>query len=79
MITVAKNVLKAKMLEYFRRVEEEGEELIVTHNQVPVIRVVPLRKKQPIAELFADVRGKVKYHADLLEPESEDWETGDRA
>ena len=74
MITVSKNVLKARMLEYFRRVEEEGEELIVTHNQVPVLKVVPLQTRRPAAEVFADVRGKVKYHADLLEPETKDWE-----
>jgi hypothetical protein len=33
---VSKSALKAKMLEYFRRVEETGEELIVTDNGEPV-------------------------------------------
>jgi antitoxin (DNA-binding transcriptional repressor) of toxin-antitoxin stability system len=72
MITVSKSVLQANVLEYFRRVEE-GEELIVTHNQVPVLKVVPLQQKHTAAEMFADVRGRVKYHADVLEPETEEW------
>jgi antitoxin (DNA-binding transcriptional repressor) of toxin-antitoxin stability system len=73
MITVSKNVLKAKMLEYFRRVEDEGEELIVTHNQVPVLKVVPLQRKLTADEAFGDVRGKLKYDGDLTEPTTDEW------
>lgn len=73
MITVSKNVLKAKMLEYFRRVEDEGEELIVTHNQVPVLKVVPLRTKQTAEEAFGDVRGKAKLEGALTEPTTDEW------
>jgi antitoxin (DNA-binding transcriptional repressor) of toxin-antitoxin stability system len=36
-------VLEAKMLEYLRRVEEKGEELIVTVSHELVIRIVPIR------------------------------------
>jgi antitoxin (DNA-binding transcriptional repressor) of toxin-antitoxin stability system len=73
MITVSKSVLKSKMLEYFRRVEEEGEELIVTHNQVPVLRVVSLCGKRPAADVFAGVRGKVIYRQDINEPTVGEW------
>ena len=73
MITVSKNVLKAKMLEYFRRVEDEGEELIVTHNQVPVLKVVPLQTKQTAEQAFGDVRGKVKLEGDPTEPTTDEW------
>ena len=73
MIEVSKSVLKAKMLEYFRRVEETGEELIVTDNNRPVVRVVRIRQRVPAAETFSDVRGKLVYHADVLEPETEEW------
>jgi prevent-host-death family protein len=41
METVSKSVLKAKMLEYFRHVEQDGEELIVTSHGKPVARVIP--------------------------------------
>ncbi len=70
---VSKGVSKAKMLEYFHRVEETGEELIVTDNDQPVIRIVPIRKRVPAAILFADVRGRIVYHEDPLAPTSEEW------
>ena len=73
MATVSKSALKAKMLKYFREVEESGEELVVTDNGRPVLKVVPLRHRVPAAEVFSDVRGRVVYHADVLEPETDEW------
>ena len=70
---MSKSALKARMLEYFRKVEESGEELVVTDNNVPVLRIVPIRKRIPAATLFADVHGKVIYHEDPLAPTSEEW------
>ncbi|MBI3201348.1 MAG: prevent-host-death protein [Myxococcales bacterium] len=70
---VSKGVLKAKMLEYFRRIEESGEELIVTDNNQPVLRIVPIRTRRPAREVFADVRGRVAYHGDILEPTTSEW------
>ena len=71
---VSKGVLKAKMLEYFRRIEKTGEELIVTDNRRPVLRVVPINYRKPAAEVFADVHGQVIYHADILEPTTDEWD-----
>jgi antitoxin (DNA-binding transcriptional repressor) of toxin-antitoxin stability system len=73
MIAVAKGKLKAHMLEYFRRVEESGEELVVTDNRVPVLRVVPYRRKLAPEEAFGDLRGRVKYNGDIAEPETGEW------
>lgn len=73
METVSKSALKARMLEYFRRVEQTGEELVVTDNNEPVIRIVPIRKRRPASEVFADVRGRVVYGEDILMPTSEEW------
>jgi prevent-host-death family protein len=70
---VSKSALKAKMLEYFRRVEDTGEELIVTDNNEPVLRIIPIRKRVPAALLFADVRGRVVYHEDPLAPTGDEW------
>jgi prevent-host-death family protein len=39
--------LQAETLELFRRVEESGEELVITENGRPVSRVVPLPPKCP--------------------------------
>jgi prevent-host-death family protein len=77
MMTVSKGVLKARMLEFFRRVEATGEELIVTDNNRPVLKVVPFHSKKSPEEIFADVRGKLKVReSELLEPELEEWGKG---
>lgn len=70
---VSKGVLKAKMLEYLRRVEETGEELIVTDNNVPVIRILPIRRRLSARDVFAEVRGRVAYHEDILAPTMNEW------
>jgi len=73
MIAVANGKLKARMLEYFRRVEESGEELVITDNRVPVLKVMPYRCKLGPEEAFADLRGKIKYHEDIAKPETGEW------
>ena len=74
MITVSKGVLKAKMLEYFRRIEKTGEEIVVTDHRTPVIRINPIKtKKRTVDEVFKDLRGKVKYYDDIMKPETEEW------
>jgi prevent-host-death family protein len=70
---VSKGALKARMLEYLRRVEETGEELVVMDNNVPVVRIVPIRQRRPAAEVFADVRRRVRYHEDVLLPTTDAW------
>lgn len=73
MSTVSKSLLKAKMLEYFRQVEETGEELVVTDNGQAVVKVVPIQTRRSAAEVFADVRGRVVYHEDILVPTTDEW------
>jgi antitoxin (DNA-binding transcriptional repressor) of toxin-antitoxin stability system len=70
---VSKSALKAKMLAYFRKVEETGEELVVTDDNVPVLRIVPIRRRVPAATAFADLRGRVKYYEDPLASTSDEW------
>ncbi len=70
---VSKGKLKAKMLEYFRHVEESGEELIVTNNNTPTLKVVPIKKKQKVEDVFADLRGKVSMDDSIMQPESDEW------
>ena len=74
MITVAKGVLKAKMLEYFRRVEQTGEELIVTDHRKPVLKIAPITPPPAqVANVFADLRGKATYAEDLNTPTIDEW------
>jgi prevent-host-death family protein len=72
-ITVSKSELKAKMLEYFRRVEQTGEDIIVTSNREPVLRVSLLRKKRSPEEVFSGYRGNIRYKGDILEDTSGEW------
>ena len=73
MITVSKGILKSKMLEYFRLVEQTGEELIVTNNNIPTLKVIPITQKQKVADVFADVRSKIKIEDSVMTPETEEW------
>ena len=70
MLKVSKGKLKAKMLAYFRQVEETGEELIVMSNNIPTLRVIPIKKNQSVEEIFADLRGKVKIDDSIMEQET---------
>ncbi len=73
--TVSKGKLKEKMLEYFRQLERNGGELIVTDHRVPVLRITPLKKKgKSVEEVFGHYRGKVKYFEDLTAPTYLEWE-----
>jgi prevent-host-death family protein len=73
MPTISKSALKGKMLEYFRQVEETGEELVVTDNGRPVVKVVPIQVRTSAEDVFADVRGRVAYHEDILTPTTDEW------
>jgi len=73
MMTVSQGHLKTRMQEYFQKLEQTGEELVVTKNNVPFLKITPLKKKCHVKDAFADIRGSVKYSADLLTPETGEW------
>ena len=73
MVTVSKSALKARMLEYFRKVEQTGEELIVTSDGRPVLRVVPYTSQESVSDLFADLRGRLLFSEDPDAPTSDEW------
>ncbi len=75
MITASKGVLKAKMLAYFRQVEETGETLVVTDRRKPVLKIEPIRQHQSLAAAFQDLQGSlIADDADLIAPTSDEWE-----
>lgn len=73
MVTVSKNVLKARMLEFFRQVEQTGEELVVTSDGLPVLRVVPYTRRESVEDVFGDVQGRVLFLEDPDTPTSTEW------
>lgn len=73
MKTVSKGLLKAKMLEYFRAVEETKEPLIVMSHHKPVLKIVPYQDSKRPDEVFAQYQGKVVYHEDINTPTTNEW------
>jgi antitoxin (DNA-binding transcriptional repressor) of toxin-antitoxin stability system len=73
MITMAKGVLKAKMLEVFRQIEETGEELVVTDHSRPVLRVTPIYRENDAEKVFGDLRGKLVLHEPMNTPTLSEW------
>ena len=73
MISVAKEVLEQRLDEYIQKVEEKGEELVVTQNEIPLVKIIPIKKSKSVKEVFADVQGTIKYHGDIMEPETDEW------
>jgi antitoxin (DNA-binding transcriptional repressor) of toxin-antitoxin stability system len=74
MNVISKSKLKAKMLETFRQLEASGEELIVTDQGKPVLRIIPIKKAASVAEVFGDLQGQVSYLEDLNAPTLSEWE-----
>ena len=73
MISVSKSEVNEQLLVYFRIVEQTGEELIVTSNRVPILKISLLKKRKTPQEVFGDFQGKVKYHEDILSDTSNEW------
>ncbi len=75
MFTISKGKLKAQMLSIFRQIEETGEEVIVTDNNRPVLRIQRIDPRRPVEEVFGDVRGKLVCSEDLDIPTTDEWGT----
>lgn len=74
MIAVSKSELKTHMLDYFRKIEETGEELVVTSHRRPVLKVTRLLDKRSAEEVFKDTRGKARLPDEVvLAPEPDEW------
>ena len=74
MLTISKSKLKAQMLQIFRQIEETGEEVIVTDNKRPVLRIQPIDKKYTFKEMFGEYDGQVIYQEDINTPVAAEWE-----
>jgi antitoxin (DNA-binding transcriptional repressor) of toxin-antitoxin stability system len=68
MDAVSKSYLKTHMLRLFREIERSGEELIVTDNKKPVLKITAIKSEQSIADVFAGLRGQVHYGRSIDAP-----------
>ena len=72
--TISKSKLRAKMLEIFGKLEASGEELIVTDRDKPVLKIVPIKDRATVAELFGAIQGRVTYQEDINTPTLAEWD-----
>ncbi len=68
MATVSKSYLKTHMLRLFREIERSGEELIVTDNNKPVLKIAACKSEQTVAEVFSGLCGQVRYSSAIEAP-----------
>ena len=73
MRTISKEAIEKNFPKYLSLIEQTGEDIIVTSGNIPLIKLTSLKHKRSVADAFQDVRGKIKYHEDLLQPETEEW------
>ena len=73
-IKVSKSIFKPHALEYFRKIEETGEEIIITDHGHPVLKVVPYSEKP--SDILKILRGSVLKYKNPTEPGGvSEWET----
>jgi prevent-host-death family protein len=74
--TVSKSKFKPMALEYFRRVQETGEEIVITDRGKPVVKIVPAHEEPAVtATILEKLRGTLIRYEDPFAPVGvEDWE-----
>jgi len=71
--TVSKSQFKPHALEYFRKIEQTGEELIITDRGRPVLKVSPYSEDPD--QVLRELRDTLLTYEDPTEPVGrEDWE-----
>ena len=73
MLTVSKSKLKTHMPQLFRQIEQSGEEMVVTGNNRPVLRALPIQHGRKVEGIFAPFRGKVIFPEDPNAPTTDEW------
>jgi prevent-host-death family protein len=72
-LIVSKSQFKPQSLEYFRRVEQTGEELVITDHGRPVLKVVPYVSDPE--SCFRGLRNTVVHYDDPTQPVGlDDWD-----
>ena len=71
--TVSKSQFKPQALKYFRQIQENGQELIITDHGKPVLKISSFQYKPKT--VLAELRNSVLRYDDPLEPVAQDdWD-----
>ena len=72
--TVSKSKFKPRSLEYFRKIEDNGQAMIITDHGRPVLKIIPYTPELP--ETLKALRNSVLKYDDPTEPVGRDtWES----
>lgn len=70
---ISKSSFKPRALKYFRQIQEDGRELIITDHAKPVIKIIPFREEAPV--ILEELRNSVIRYDDPFKPVGQDdWE-----
>lgn len=73
MNTISKSELKENMWQIFREIEASGQTLIVTDHDEPVLKIVPIKERKSVDELFGPWRDQVIISENLDLPTQAEW------
>lgn len=66
---------KSKCIEVMEQVKEDHEEVIITQDGTPVVKVVPFEDEdEEQVSLFGYMKGSVKIIGNILDPIDEKWD-----
>jgi len=72
-IFISKSAFKPQSLKYFRQIQKEGREFIITDHAKPVIKIIPFREEPHI--VLKELRNSVIRYDDPFKPVGQgDWE-----
>ena len=70
---ISKFSFKPQALKYFRQIQEDGQELIITDHAKPVIKIIPFREEAHV--ILKELRNSVIRYDDPFKPVGQDdWE-----
>ncbi|WP_159787515.1 type II toxin-antitoxin system Phd/YefM family antitoxin [Sodalinema gerasimenkoae] len=73
MKTIDKNQIAGNFLEILEQIKLKGEDVLVTEDDQPILKISPYQKSPTTAELFGKMRGKVQYFEDLTQLTLDKW------
>jgi hypothetical protein len=73
---ITKTQFKDQLDSLLDRLNNDNEEIVITDNGKPLFKVLKYHESVSTSELFAPIRGRVKYYEDLTTPTTEEWSDG---
>jgi hypothetical protein len=70
---ITKTQFKAQFDSLLDRLNNDNEEIVIIDNDKPLFKVLKYQKSVSTSDLFASLRGRVKYYEYLTTPTTEEW------